>query len=65
MQGVPISDAQFTPRPLGGNQLLEGSAELRETVARRRPLLIELVESCETLGEVTACLERQVRPKSS
>jgi outer membrane protein insertion porin family len=29
MQGVPISDAQFTPRPLGGNQLLEGSAEFR------------------------------------
>jgi outer membrane protein assembly factor BamA len=29
MQGVPISDNQFTPRPLGGNQLLEGSAEFR------------------------------------
>ncbi|HWZ60066.1 MAG TPA: BamA/TamA family outer membrane protein, partial [Gemmatimonadaceae bacterium] len=29
LQGVPISDIQFTPRPLGGNQLLEGSAEFR------------------------------------
>jgi outer membrane protein insertion porin family len=26
---VNISDTQFTPRPLGGNQLLEGTAELR------------------------------------
>jgi outer membrane protein assembly factor BamA len=26
---VTISDAQFTPRPLGGNQMLEGTAEFR------------------------------------
>jgi outer membrane protein insertion porin family len=29
LQGVPISDANFVPRPLGGNQLLEGTAEFR------------------------------------
>jgi outer membrane protein assembly factor BamA len=29
LQGVPISDIQFVPRPLGGNSLLEGSAEFR------------------------------------
>jgi outer membrane protein insertion porin family len=29
LQGVPISDVQFIPRPLGGNQMIEGTAEFR------------------------------------
>jgi hypothetical protein len=36
-----------------------GSTELRETVERRRALLLELVESCDDLGAVVAHLERE------